>query len=181
MASDGQSYNATLFGLAPCGVLPATGVTAGAVRSYRTFSPLLPPPESGGERYVFCATGPSGCASTPPHKRARRGPRFLPGSYPAHCPQELGLSSRLRPLGFGETEISSDREDFGMWRSLVAHLTGGKSILLYRLFRVRRFSNVLSIRGICFRSKVNPKRVRSIGFCDSSATGIVLSRSRVCP
>jgi hypothetical protein len=31
---------ATLFGLAPCGVLPATGVTAGAVRSYRTFSPL---------------------------------------------------------------------------------------------------------------------------------------------
>src|SRR5215813_12124788 len=31
---------ATLFGLAPCGVLPATGVTASAVRSYRTFSPL---------------------------------------------------------------------------------------------------------------------------------------------
>src|SRR5262249_44390089 len=31
---------ATLFGLAPCGVLPATDVTAGAVRSYRTFSPL---------------------------------------------------------------------------------------------------------------------------------------------
>ena len=32
--------DATLFGLAPCGVLPATDVTAGAVRSYRTFSPL---------------------------------------------------------------------------------------------------------------------------------------------
>ena len=31
----------SLFGLAPCGVYPATGVTAGAVRSYRTFSPLL--------------------------------------------------------------------------------------------------------------------------------------------
>ena len=30
---------ATLFGLAPCGVLPANDVTAGAVRSYRTFSP----------------------------------------------------------------------------------------------------------------------------------------------
>ena len=29
-----------LFGLAPCGVYPASGVTAGAVRSYRTFSPL---------------------------------------------------------------------------------------------------------------------------------------------
>ena len=25
----------------------------------------------------------------------------LPGSYPAHCPKELGLSSRLRPLGYG--------------------------------------------------------------------------------
>ena len=32
---------ASLFGLAPCGVLPATRVTTGAVRSYRTFSPLL--------------------------------------------------------------------------------------------------------------------------------------------
>ena len=31
---------ASLFGLAPCGVLPATSLTAGAVRSYRTFSPL---------------------------------------------------------------------------------------------------------------------------------------------
>ena len=30
----------SLFGLAPCGVYPASGVTAGAVRSYRTFSPL---------------------------------------------------------------------------------------------------------------------------------------------
>jgi len=29
-----------LFGLAPCGVFPATPVTRGAVRSYRTFSPL---------------------------------------------------------------------------------------------------------------------------------------------
>jgi len=30
----------SLFGLAPCGVYPAPGITAGAVRSYRTFSPL---------------------------------------------------------------------------------------------------------------------------------------------
>jgi hypothetical protein len=30
----------SLFGLAPCGVYPATSLTAGAVRSYRTFSPL---------------------------------------------------------------------------------------------------------------------------------------------
>jgi hypothetical protein len=30
-----------LFGLAPDGVCPATAVTSSAVRSYRTFSPLL--------------------------------------------------------------------------------------------------------------------------------------------
>ena len=30
----------SLFGLAPCGVYPAPGVTAGAVRSYRTISPF---------------------------------------------------------------------------------------------------------------------------------------------
>ena len=35
------AVNASLFGLAPCGVLPATRVATGAVRSYRTFSPLL--------------------------------------------------------------------------------------------------------------------------------------------
>jgi len=29
-----------LFGLAPCGVCPAAAITGGAVRSYRTFSPL---------------------------------------------------------------------------------------------------------------------------------------------
>jgi len=58
----------SLFGLAPCGVYPATGITAGAVRSYRTFSPL---PLRGAalwsccvqsqrgatqRRYVFCGT-----------------------------------------------------------------------------------------------------------------------------
>ena len=36
----GRPDNASLFGLAPCGVLPATNVAVGAVRSYRTFSPL---------------------------------------------------------------------------------------------------------------------------------------------
>src|SRR4029079_1362498 len=34
---------ASLFGLAPCGVLPAICLTADAVRSYRTFSPLPAP------------------------------------------------------------------------------------------------------------------------------------------
>src|SRR5450830_1577374 len=36
----GRPRNASLFGLAPCGVLPAIRVATNAVRSYRTFSPL---------------------------------------------------------------------------------------------------------------------------------------------
>ena len=47
----------SLFGLAPCGVYPAPDFTAGAVRSYRTFSPL--PPSSSLERlrrYLLCGT-----------------------------------------------------------------------------------------------------------------------------
>src|SRR5215216_1586465 len=76
--SDGPSDpasrpGASLFGLAPCGVLPATRVTTGAVRSYRTFSPL---PVDG--RYFFCATVLQVA---------------LTGNYPAHCPAEFGLSS----------------------------------------------------------------------------------------
>ncbi len=38
----------SLFGLAPGGVYPATAVTSGAVRSYRTFSPLPAPEGTGG-------------------------------------------------------------------------------------------------------------------------------------
>jgi len=51
----------SLFGLAPCGVYPAPGFTAGAVRSYRTFSPLPAPVSSiarrrGSRRYLLCGT-----------------------------------------------------------------------------------------------------------------------------
>jgi hypothetical protein len=51
-----HSYTGTssLFGLAPCGVCPARGITAPAVRSYRTFSPL--PLASPPRRYIFCGT-----------------------------------------------------------------------------------------------------------------------------
>ena len=72
---------ASLFGLAPCGVLPAICLTADAVRSYRTFSPLLASALTGeGGRYIFCATFLQVA---------------LTGRYPAHCPAEFGLSSRL--------------------------------------------------------------------------------------
>ncbi len=46
----------SLFGLAPCGVYPALCVTAKAVRSYRTFSPL-PALLAQGGRYLLCGTG----------------------------------------------------------------------------------------------------------------------------
>src|SRR4030095_5213725 len=84
VALDGPSCNATLFGLAPCGVLPATDVTAGAVRSYRTFSPL--PLDSTLARLTR-----GGIFSVPLVRQVA-----LPGRYPAHCPSELGLSSLRR-------------------------------------------------------------------------------------
>ena len=86
--ASGAGLDASLFGLAPCGVLPATGVAAGAVRSYRTFSPLPAfahrPTTAHAKlagRYIFCATVLQVA---------------LTGRYPAHCPAEFGLSSRLR-------------------------------------------------------------------------------------
>src|SRR5438105_9433402 len=82
----GSPHNATLFGLAPCGVLPATGVTVGAVRSYRTFSPL--------PRLRPCGLRRGGIFSVPLFRQVA-----LPGRYPAHCPLEFGLSSRLRLIG----------------------------------------------------------------------------------
>ena len=70
-----------LFGLAPGGVYPATGVAVGAVRSYRTISPL-PIRRGGLRRYLFCGT----CRGLAPPRR-----------YLAPCPVEPGLSSPRAP------------------------------------------------------------------------------------
>src|SRR3984893_2948679 len=54
-----EDFAPFLFGLAPGGVCRAAGVTAGAVRSYRTVSPLPSPPVAGGSRRsVLCGTIP---------------------------------------------------------------------------------------------------------------------------
>jgi hypothetical protein len=97
---------ATLFGLAPCGVLPAIRVATDAVRSYRTFSPLpLDSPLRGSleassrprcracperapegrveGRYIFCATNPSSYPA-----------RALPGALP------FGVRTFLSPSHF---------------------------------------------------------------------------------
>jgi len=71
----------SLFGLAPCGVCPARCITAAAVRSYRTFSPLLRRCRRGG---IFSVALSVNRAWTRP-----------PGRYPAHCSAEFGLSSLI--------------------------------------------------------------------------------------
>src|SRR5271170_6635972 len=60
----------SLFGLAPCGVYPAPDVTAGAVRSYRTFSPL-PTALARRGRYLLCGT--SRLAALTPRSRTLSG------------------------------------------------------------------------------------------------------------
>src|SRR6266487_1588576 len=59
----------SLLGLAPGGVCHAVAVTGGAVRSYRTLSPL-PPARRRARRFAFCGTFP-GVAPA--------------GRYPAPC------------------------------------------------------------------------------------------------
>ncbi len=72
--------NAPLFGLAPGGVYPATGVATCAVRPYRTISPL-PALGAGGIFSVALSVGsrPPGVTWHP----AQRSPDFPPGSLPA--------------------------------------------------------------------------------------------------
>ena len=65
-----------LFGLAPDEVCRAVNVAIDAVSSYLAISPL----PTQAQAVSFCCTF---CGVTPP------------GRYPASCPVELGLSSRL--------------------------------------------------------------------------------------
>jgi len=72
----------SLFGLAPGGVYPATAVASGAVRSYRTFSPLPVPTRGRNRRYLLCGTSRSHTVTS-----------VAPRRYLAPCPMEPGLSS----------------------------------------------------------------------------------------
>jgi hypothetical protein len=68
----------SLFGLAPCGVCPASSITARAVRSYRTFSPL--PWVFQLKAVYFLWHCPSSHSSAAP-KRATKAPsRTLSGT-----------------------------------------------------------------------------------------------------
>ena len=134
----GRPVGASLFGLAPCGVLPATGVAVGAVRSYRTFSPLLATAlRTTTERAVRLVrrapttADPRGPA--PPKRRRREGGRYifcatflqvtLTGRYPAHCPAEFGLSSPPRRLPRrGRRGTTAARRSSGFLRQVVKEL-----------------------------------------------------------
>ena len=96
-----HGFAPSLFGLAPGGVCRAAGVTAGAVRSYRTISPLLQ--LIMPQRYVFCGTvpgfAPAGCYPAPIVRGART---FLSGnlSVPPERP-----SARLTAKGMGISSL----------------------------------------------------------------------------
>ena len=92
-------------------------------------------PERAVRRYVFCATFLQVA---------------LTGRYPAHCPAEFGLSSRLRPRGLRRASPISRRETIASRRApnceaAISGLRGGVSVVscvipycssfLYRLLR----------------------------------------------
>ena len=93
-----------LLGLAPGGVYPAAAVAGGAVRSYRTISPLPPsnPKRVDGLGGVFLWHFPWG--------RPRRG---LPGTVPPWSPDfppsarnQPGRRAAIRPSGMGRFGIT---------------------------------------------------------------------------
>jgi len=74
------------FGLAPCGVYPASGVTDGAVRSYRTISPL---PLRGAALW----TNPQAIPGRPPEGGLAEAVSFLwhwpSAGFDAHIPDVI--------------------------------------------------------------------------------------------
>jgi len=95
-----------LFGLAPGGVCRAAGVAAGAVRSYRTVSPLPRQTRNAPRRSVLCGTipglAPAGCYPAPLVHGART---FLPDPLPTPPPlageEGGGAGAAVRPTDKG--------------------------------------------------------------------------------
>ena len=78
-----------LFDLAPRGVYPATAVTSGAVRSYRTISPL-----SLTRRYRFCGTVrqftlPSYSLARYPMEPGLSSPHWVAERLPSQLPNSI--------------------------------------------------------------------------------------------
>src|SRR5579862_9186457 len=99
-----KAFAPFLFGLAPGGVCRAAGVTAGAVRSYRTVSPLPSPPVAGrSRRSVLCGTipglAPAGRYPAPFVHGARTFPPQQPFGFPPPQAGEgrVGAGAAVRP------------------------------------------------------------------------------------
>src|SRR5438874_12189467 len=102
-ARRGQRRLPLLLGLAPGGVYPAAAVAGGAVRSYRTISPLPPAAPEGGELGgVFLWHFPWG-----------RPRRALPGTVPPWSPDFPPSAERTRRRA---AIRPSDWKDLG-WRA----------------------------------------------------------------
>src|SRR6267154_5558139 len=95
-ASRGQRRLPLLLGLAPGGVYPAAAVAGGAVRSYRTISPLPPAVPEGTERARRCVSVALSLRSPSPGVTRHR------------ASVEPGLSSLRQARGLGG-ERPSDR------------------------------------------------------------------------
>ena len=92
-----KAFAPSLFGLAPGGVCRAAGVTAGAVRSYRTVSPLPTPSREGGAGGLFSVALSLG--SRPPDVIRHRLSTEPGLSSPT--PSEKGTGAAVRPTDAG--------------------------------------------------------------------------------
>src|SRR5215471_11491917 len=105
-----------LFGLAPHGVYPAPGVAAGAVRSYRTFSPL--PSGARGVRRAVCFLW---------HFPSRRRDRALPGMPPVWSSD---FPLRYRNLPGAITWPARSRANLSIGRPCATLRGSGLAVLL---------------------------------------------------
>jgi len=94
--------------------LPATRVTTGAVRSYRTFSPLLPRASRRATAVCFLCHFPSGCPD-----------RALPGALPCGVRTFLP-SSRLRRCGGQAHRSTKHRTRAIVWLAATIYSTWGR-------------------------------------------------------
>ena len=85
-SAQGDGGTSSLFGLAPCGVCPARRITAAAVRSYRTFSPLPRRSGQSSPRWhdSVCAQPKTPSFRNPAFSPAGRGIWRGPFQRPSH-------------------------------------------------------------------------------------------------
>ncbi len=135
----------SLFGLAPCGVYPATAITGCAVRSYRTISPL---PLRGAALW----TSPSGVPGCPPKGGVAEAVCFL-----WHWPS-TGLDARvpdvirhtaLRSSDFPLPSTPARAKASGSDRPVLLPVDSVARIMKPRIVRKGLASNLCNSRRLC--------------------------------